>query len=72
MLDSAVVGSHSTYLPDAASCLTEHLSCHISMDPHNRRYDLATEFVEALDHAQDAAKNTKILLRSPAVDLAAA
>ena len=28
-----------------------------------RRYDLATEFAEALDHAQDQPKNTKILLR---------
>ncbi len=27
------------------------------------RYELATEFDEALDHAQDSGRNTKILLR---------
>ena len=35
----------------------------------HRRYELATEFAEALDHAQDTNKNTKVLLRMSEVGL---
>ena len=36
---------------------------------HDCRYEMATEFAEALDHAQDMGKNTKVLLRMSEVGI---
>lgn len=50
-------GCHGAHRPSCRACLP---LCPI---PHHCRYELHSEFEEALDHAQDRGKNTKVLLK---------
>lgn len=49
------------HIPYTHICARAHRPCY--HHPHPRRYDLATEFGEALEHSMDRGKNTKIVLK---------
>ena len=51
-------------LPPACDCHAPAHTSQLHTSTHTRRrYELHSEWEEALDHAQDRGKNTKVLLR---------